>query len=242
MRLGCKAGLLVAAAASSLAQPPPVEVLRTGLLRTTTGREVGYPSRVLLAWPRSEVHKHFGMPTRTLHAESLEPLAQRLSFIVEHDVIDVYEDRRDLSPNPFWVYYTRDPTSTRSGINQRVFRFKTVLAQPQSLWVLLAAAEMLLPEAAELCEGHCSLRKTCPTPASCMVRATPRPGTQDYEEIAALVASGYRSGEAEPTLTVVAEFRLAPDSWTVTEAHFSVAPVIPGQSPGASLGVWNPAN
>jgi hypothetical protein len=229
-------------AAGLQAQTMTVQNDSMGVLQTSSGNGVGFPSKVLLAWPRSEVHKHFGIPSRFLVQsapadEYAETDRVEWSFRTRLPIADMYAEMPGLGRYPMWIYYDIDPTAAKLGVRQRVRSVRVELPQPVSLWDLMDSAPATLPEAADLCGGACALYKLRSGEEE-YVLAAPRAPSADQREIGRWVGAGYAAKSGEEW-TPAMRLRLARGSWMVTEVRIEA--VRAGEEAGRAverLGTW----
>jgi len=232
-----KAGILTQAAAGVLllavppldAQTTRVQNASMGVLQTSTGNGVGFPGKVLLAWPRSEVHKQYGFPTQFLarsqasggYAETTEV---EWTFKTPLAVADVYDRMPGLSAFRIWLYYHIDTTAGQLGIRQRVEAVKVVPDKPRTLWDFMETSAADLPEAADLCGGSCVLYRIRAGHDD-YVLAVPKDPTGDQLEIGRWVGVGYDTRSSDQPWCPAMKLHLKPGSWIVNEIQILAVPL-----------------
>lgn len=219
-----------------------------GVLQTATGNGVGYPSKLLLAWPRSEVHKQYGIPSRVLTAPAGEnSFAEtdniECGFKTAHPLAEVYAQMPELSPHPIRLSYHIDKTAAKLGIRQRVESVKILPPAPIPLEKLTRDPAADLPEAAELCGGSCDLYRIQRRQGA-YVLAVPSKPTADQLEIGRWVAAGYDARTSDQPWCPAMKMQLTPDAAHVSEIQILVVGLDTALKPGppiqvTRLGSWN---
>ncbi|MBK9170614.1 MAG: hypothetical protein IPM24_24560 [Bryobacterales bacterium] len=210
------------------ADKPAFEVNGGGLILTSSGAIVGAPRKTLNGWPRSEVHKHFGLPREIFGLSNetgqfTERLSEYRSFKRRGPVAEVYEVRNEFLSYRMWLDYEIDPTMPRLGIKQRVRSMTVRLPNPANVWEFLASRAAGLVDPMDLCTHYCTAHWIVGGGES-FVFLSPKAPTADDRDVARLVASRYVPSRAREDWSLGVKIWLQPDSTLID--RIEVLPVI----------------